>query len=367
MASVHTASPGSHGLPPPETDALPVLDDVQDYDKIQRIGEGTYGVVYKAKHKRTGELVALKKLRMEREKDGMPITSVRELRVLQSCRHENIVHLQRVVTGTQPESVFLVFEFCTYDIGRLLDTMTRPFSLPEVKCLFKQLLEGIAFLHSRWIVHRDLKLSNLLLTENGSLKLCDFGLARYFHAYEKALTPRVVTLWYRAPELLLGSELYTEAIDMWAAGCILAELLRMEPLFPAKTELETLQLIAKLLGSPTPRIWPDMTRIEGAAKVKWPDQPYNFMQKVFSKVPAEGVELLNCLLTYDPEKRMTARQALRHPFFTTSPLPRRPEHMPSFPSYFDIPDSRHKGAADGGPRKRSRQDACFGHAFDQAR
>ncbi|KAK3264188.1 hypothetical protein CYMTET_27056, partial [Cymbomonas tetramitiformis] len=155
-------------------------DDVWNYEKINRIGEGTYGVVYRARHKPTNEIVALKKVRMDRERDGVPVTAVRELRILQSIDHPNIVKLKKVVTGNKKDSIFLVFEYCEHDLARLVDTMRTPFSEAESKSLFLQLLQAVEFLHRHRIVHRDLKLSNLLFNNRGQLKLCDFGLARYF-------------------------------------------------------------------------------------------------------------------------------------------------------------------------------------------
>ncbi|EFN52944.1 hypothetical protein CHLNCDRAFT_32311, partial [Chlorella variabilis] len=320
---------------------LPVLDPVGDYEKIKRIGEGTFGIVYKARDKRTGELVALKKLRMERERDGMPVTSVRELRVLQTCKHPNLVELKRVVTGPRLDSVFLVFEYCPHDMGKLVDSLPKPFHESEVKCLLQQLLSAVAYLHDRWVMHRDLKLSNLLFTNqarrrprpaacasrrkgpplaatgiSGCLKLCDYGLARYFQPWEESYTPGVVTLWYRAPEVLLGAETYTEAIDLWSCGCIFAELLRNDPLFPGRTEAAMLDLMSSLLGAPNERIWPGVGRLPHLDRFRLPPQPYNYLRKEFPHLSDAGIDLLNRLLTYDPDKRITARQALRHPYFT---------------------------------------------------
>eukprot|EP00891_Asterochloris_glomerata_P008776 jgi/Astpho2/8776/fgenesh1_pm.00128_%23_15_t len=306
-----------------------------DFEKIKRIGEGTYGVCYKARNRNTGEIVALKALRMDRERDGLPVTSVRELRVLQSCKHPNLVNLLKVVTGSKLDSVFLVFEYCAHDLGRLLDTMRKPFSEPEVKCLMLQLLSAVAYLHQNWVVHRDLKLSNLLLTSDGRLKLCDFGLARYFRAYEEPMTPRVVTLWYRAPEVLLGMEAYTEAIDMWACGCIMGELLKHEPLFPTRTDIQTLEAMSRLLGAPNDHIWPAFSSLPNAAGFKFPAQPYNLTQQSFPRLGKAGLELLNGLLTYDPSKRLTARRALRHRWFQEAPLPVQPAEMPKFRSAHD--------------------------------
>lgn len=364
---------------------LPVVDSVADYEKIRRIGEGTYGVVYAAKHRPTGKVVALKKLRMERERDGMPVTSVREVRVLQSCSHVNLVNLIRVVTGTKLDSVFLVFEFVEHDIGRLLDDGGVRFTVPQAKCLLQQLLRAVAFLHSRWVLHRDLKMSNLLLTDSGILKLCDFGLARYFKPEDAAYTPRVVTLWYRAPELLLGASRYTEAIDMWSVGCIMAELLRGAPLFPGHTESETLSMLFSLLGAPSERIWPGFQCLPHSQKVILPDQPYSYLRKEFPKLSKAGCDLLDQLLTYDPEKRIGAARALRHPWLATeAPFPLDSAAMPHFQSVHLNPESlratvrndydgntSHATGHCGVPAKRqshvSGSEKGFGRAFDTAK
>ncbi|KAG2438966.1 hypothetical protein HYH02_010758 [Chlamydomonas schloesseri] len=352
-----------------KTPPLPVLDPVSNYEKLHRIGEGTYGVVYKARDRTTGEIVALKRVRFDRSRDGVPVTSVRELRVLQACRHPNIVQLKKVVTGSQADSVFLVFEYCDHDLGRLLDSMAppaggggggtarRPFSISEVKGLMRQLLEAVSFLHDHWVVHRDIKvrpgpypswqldaLSNLLYTHTGHLKLCDFGLARFFSPFvAKDRTPNVVTLWYRAPEVLLGSEEYDESIDLWSCGAILAELLTGEPLFPAASEAEALNMMANLLGAPGERIWPGMSALPNAAKFVFPAQPYNFLRRHMAAactasgggLSEAGLALLNGLLTYDPARRITARQALRHDWFQEKPYPKQPGDMPTFPSSHD--------------------------------
>ncbi|KAI7842421.1 hypothetical protein COHA_004060 [Chlorella ohadii] len=338
---------------------LPVLDAVADYEKIKRIGEGTFGIVYKARDKRSGELVALKKLRMERERDGMPVTSVRELRVLQTCKHPNLVELKRVVTGPKLDSVFLVFEYCPHDMGKLVDSLSKPFHESEVKCLMQQLLSAVAYLHDRWVMHRDLKLSNLLFTHSGELKLCDYGLARYFQPWEESYTPGVVTLWYRAPEVLLGTEQYTEAIDMWSCGCILAELLRGEPLFPGRTEAAMLELMSRLLGAPNERIWPGLAAMPHASRFSLPPQPYNYLRQEFPGLSDSGIDLLNRLLTFDPEKRITARAALRHAYFTERPLPRLPHYMPSFPSAHDADGGG--GGGRGGQHRNERREMEEAH------
>lgn len=185
---------------------------------------------------------------MQQEKDGLPISGLREIQILKSSEHRNIVKLKEVVVGKSLESIFISMEYCAQDLASLLDNMAQPFSEAQSKCIILQVLEGLKYLHNRFIIHRDLKVSNLLLTDEGCIKIADFGLARLFSNSELIMTPNVVTLWYRAPELLLGSKMHTTAVDMWAAGCILGELLLHKPLLPGKTEIQQIEMIIDLLG-----------------------------------------------------------------------------------------------------------------------
>lgn len=195
----------------------------------------------------------------------MHVTSVRELRVLQEVSHPNVVRLQEVAMGSGPEAVFLVFEFCQTDLARVIDGHKVPLALSETKRMMLQLLSALAFLEQRWIMHRDVKPSNILLDTNGVLKLCDFGLARRWSAQDRGdHTPSVTTLWYRAPEVLLGARDYTSQVDTWAAGCIMGELLLGQPLFPVNSELALLAAMAALLGAPNTKIWPGMQTLPGS-------------------------------------------------------------------------------------------------------
>lgn len=202
----------------------------------------------RARDSRTGKIVALKRVRMDQEKDGLPISGLREIQILKRCDHQNIVKLNEVVVGKSLESIFISMEYCEQDLASLLDNMSQPFSEAQCKCIILQVLSGLKYLHSHFIIHRDLKVSNLLLTDKGCIKIADFGLARLFSKSEPKMTPNVVTLWYRAPELLLGASTHTFAIDMWAAGCILGELLLHKPLIPGKTEIQQIEMIIELLG-----------------------------------------------------------------------------------------------------------------------
>lgn len=186
-------------------------------------------------------------------------------------------------------------------------------------------------MHANWVMHRDLKLPNLLYSNDGVLKVADFGLARYFGSESRPMTPRVVTLWYRPPELLFGSQVYTESLDMWAVGCIIGELLLQQPLLPGKNEFDQIHRICNLLGTPNEHTWPGMSKLPQAS-LKLPHQPYNNLGQRLSHVSPNGLDLLNRLLAYDPTRRMTATEALAHPYFTESPLPAAQELMPTFPN-----------------------------------
>jgi cell division cycle 2-like protein len=312
---------------------------VENFEKIGQIGDGAYGVVFKARDKATGEIVALKKVKMDREKEGFPITSLREIKILMQCKHKNIVDVKEIVVGKGLNDIFIVMEYCEHDLKSLMSEMKSPFTISEVKCLMIQLLSAVEYLHENWIIHRDIKTSNLLLTNSGIFKLADFGLAREYSSPVKVMTPGVVTLWYRAPELLLGQSRYTTAIDMWSVGCVFGELLQNEPLFPGKSEFKQLDLMFKLLGTANERIWPGFSDLPNAKTWNFVHQPYNNLRRKFPQLSDYGFDLLNRLLTYDPDKRITAREALRHPFFEESPLPKDPEMMPTFRSKNDTNQS----------------------------
>ncbi|XP_073006685.1 cyclin-dependent kinase G-2-like isoform X2 [Typha latifolia] len=312
---------------------------VDEFERLNKIDEGTYGVVYRARDKKTSEVVALKKVKMEKEREGFPLTSLREINILLSFHHPSVVDVKEVVVGSSLDSIFMVMEYMEHDLKALMETMKQPFSQSEVKCLMLQLLEGVKYLHDNWVLHRDLKTSNLLLNNCGELKICDFGLSRQYGSPLKPYTQLVVTLWYRAPELLLGAKEYSTAIDMWSLGCIMAELLAKEPLFNGKTEIDQLDKIFRILGSPNEKIWPGFAKLP-RVKANFVKQPYNKLREKFPPtsfsgrptLSEAGFDLLNKLLTYDPEKRISAEDALKHDWFREVPLPKSKDFMPTFPA-----------------------------------
>lgn len=227
-------------------------------------------------------------------------------------------------------------EYCEQDLASLLDNMQAPFSEAQIKCIMLQMLKGLKFLHSKFIVHRDLKVSNLLLTNRGVLKIGDFGLARFFGVPASEMTPKVVTLWYRAPELLLGAKEQTTGIDIWACGCIMGELLSHKPLLPGRSELHQIELIIDFLGTPNDSIWPGYSQLLKSQNFTLREQPYNNMKATFKWLSNSGLKLLNTMFMYDPAKRSTAKECLKSSYFDEHPLPCEPSLMPSFPQHRNL-------------------------------
>ncbi|KXX79010.1 Serine/threonine-protein kinase ppk23 [Madurella mycetomatis] len=314
---------------------------VENYDKLNDIEEGAYGWVSRARQLATGKVVALKRLKIDpKDRSGLPVTGLREIQILKDCDHRNVVKLQEVVVGedtSKIENIFLVLEFIEHDLKSILEDMPEPFLASEVKTLLLQLASGVSYLHDNWILHRDLKTSNLLLNNRGQLKIADFGMARYVGDPPPKLTQLVVTLWYRAPELLLGAARYTSAVDMWSVGCIFGELLTREPLLQGRNEVDELTKIFELCGIPTEESWPSFRRLPNARGLRLPSKASSAMtgsaiRAKFPLLTTAGVSLLNGLLALDPEKRPSAKEILAHEYFKQDPKPKQEAMFPTFPS-----------------------------------
>ncbi|KAG2429747.1 hypothetical protein HXX76_010531 [Chlamydomonas incerta] len=330
---------------------------VDEYERLNRISEGTYGVVFRARCKKTGRICALKKIKMEKERDGFPVTSIREINILLNLHHPNIVNVAEVVMGSRLDQIFMVMEFMDHDLKSLMNDksqMTRSFSVAEVKCLMLQLLSGIDYLHQNWVIHRDLKTSNILYNNRGELKTCDFGLARQYGSPLRPYTQPVVTLWYRPPELLLGATHYSTAVDMWSTGCIMAELLTGKPLFDGQGEIEQLDKICSVLGTPNEEVWPGIKLMPNWGKIVLRPQPSQLRSRFTSSFGSSatlteaGFDLLSRLLAYDPAQRISAADALEHKWFQESPFPQRRELMPTFRSNKDGAGPVRAAAVGGG-------------------
>ncbi|NXY44782.1 CDK3 kinase, partial [Ceuthmochares aereus] len=286
------------------------------FQKVEKIGEGTYGVVYKARHKRTGQLVALKKIRLDAEVEGVPSTAIREISLLKELKHPNIVRLLDVVHSQK--KLYMVFEYLNQDLKKHMDSSPiGELPLSFVKKYLFQLLQGVRFCHSHGVIHRDLKPQNLLINEAGAIKLADFGLARTFGVPLRTYTHEVVTLWYRAPEILLRCKHYSTAVDIWSIGCIFAEMVTRKVLFPGDSEIDQLFRIFRTLGTPTEATWPGVTQLPDYKK-DFPQWARKEMKEIVPNLDRDGKDLLMQLLLYDPRKRISAKAALDHQYFRRS-------------------------------------------------
>ncbi|KAK2502183.1 hypothetical protein MC885_010964 [Smutsia gigantea] len=285
---------------------------LETYVKLDKLGEGTYATVFKGRSKLTENLVALKEIRLEHE-EGAPCTAIREVSLLKDLKHANIVTLHDLIHTER--SLTLVFEYLDSDLKQYLDHCGNLMSMHNVKIFMFQLLRGLAYCHHRKILHRDLKPQNLLISDRGELKLADFGLARAKSVPTKTYSNEVVTLWYRPPDVLLGSTEYSTPIDMWGVGCIHYEMVTGRPLFPGSTVKEELHLIFRLLGTPTEETWPGVMALSEFRAYNFPRY---LPQPLISHAPRldpDGISLLSSLLLYESKRRMSAEAALSHPYF----------------------------------------------------
>uniref|UniRef100_A0A8C0FFJ7 cyclin-dependent kinase n=1 Tax=Bubo bubo TaxID=30461 RepID=A0A8C0FFJ7_BUBBB len=302
---------------------------LETYVKLDKLGEGTYATVFKGRSKLTENLVALKEIRLEHE-EGAPCTAIREVSLLKNLKHANIVTLHDIIHTER--SLTLVFEYLDNDLKQYLDNCGNLMSVHNVKIFMFQLLRGLAYCHGRKILHRDLKPQNLLINERGELKLADFGLARAKSVPTKTYSNEVVTLWYRPPDVLLGSTEYSTPIDMWGVGCIHYEMVTGRPMFPGSTVKEELHLIFRLLGTPTEDTWPGITSNEEF-------KAYNFTQyraqALINHAPRlDVIAFLWGFVQYEAKGRISAEAALRHAYFKS--LGERVHLLPDNVSIFSL-------------------------------
>ncbi|MBA0799509.1 hypothetical protein Gohar_010021 [Gossypium harknessii] len=310
-----------HGWVPLQADA---------FQKLDKIGQGTYSSVFKAREVETGRLVALKKVRFDNFQPESIRFMAREITILRRLNHPNVMKLEGVITSRFSSTIYLVFEYMEHDLAGLSSCPDINFTEAQVKCYMKQLLMGLEHCHLRGVMHRDIKASNILVNNQGILKLGDFGLANILTSKNKnQLTSRVVTLWYRPPELLMGSTSYEVSVDLWSVGCVFAEVLMGKPILKGRTEVEQLHKIFKLCGSPPDDYWKKL-KLPHSTMFK-PQHPYeSCLQQRCKDIPSTALDLLEILLSVEPHKRGTASSSLMSEYFHTKPFPSDPSSLPKY-------------------------------------
>ncbi|XP_043821595.1 cyclin-dependent kinase 17 isoform X1 [Dromiciops gliroides] len=335
---------------------------METYIKLEKLGEGTYATVYKGRSKLTENLVALKEIRLEHE-EGAPCTAIREVSLLKDLKHANIVTLHDIVHTDK--SLTLVFEYLDKDLKQYMDDCGNIMSMHNVKLFLYQILRGLAYCHRRKVLHRDLKPQNLLINEKGELKLADFGLARAKSVPTKTYSNEVVTLWYRPPDVLLGSSEYSTQIDMWGVGCIFFEMASGRPLFPGSTVEDELHLIFRLLGTPSQETWPSVSSNDEFKNYNFPKYKAQPLINHAPRLDSEGIELITRFLQYESKKRVSAEEAMKHGYFRS--LGTRIHALPESVSIFSLkeiqlqkdPGFRNSSYPETGHSKDRRQSMLF--------
>ncbi|KAG9302799.1 hypothetical protein G9A89_009576 [Geosiphon pyriformis] len=363
-------SPYAPSTPRPDIEPFPLehheypdhpfagCSSITDYTILNKLGEGTFGEVHKGMHNVTGNVVALKRIIMHNEKEGIPITAIREIKILRQLNHANVISLNdlaiRYSESTDAEvspSIYMVFPYMDHDLAGLLENPNVQFSEAQIKCYLKQLLEGTFYLHQNRILHRDMKAANLLINNQGILKIADFGLSRPMQ--DKSLTGCVVTRWYRPPELLLGEKRYTTAIDMWAVGCVFAEMLKGKPILPGRSDFDQLEIIFQLCGSPTEESWPNWKELPLSKDVKAPGNYQRVVRSEYDSYGTKAAKLLDQLLVLNPSNRLTAFSALDDDYFWTDPLPSDPKDLPAYEDSHEYDLRKYKKIAQQEDGRRS--------------
>ncbi|KAK6109628.1 Cyclin-dependent kinase 1 [Brugia pahangi] len=285
------------------------------YERTEILGEGSFGIVYKGFEKSTGDLVAMKKIRLKHASEGVPGTALREMTLLKRLKHPNIVSLKEVILDER--LVYLIFEYLSMDLKKCIDKIPYEelMNKNELKSYLYQILQGICFCHQRNVLHRDLKPQNLLVDGKGCLKIADFGLARELEFAERRYTDVVVTLWYRPPEILFGCTNYSMAVDIWSIGCIFAEMAMKTALFRGDSEIDQIFRIFSILSTPKQELESGVLKMPRFLR-SYPVYEKNILSKILaSYMDEEGIKILKTMLTYNPRERVSAKALLKNPYF----------------------------------------------------
>ncbi|XP_057951958.1 cyclin-dependent kinase D-3 [Malania oleifera] len=319
-----------------EVDHLLTKKVADRYLKREVLGEGTYGVVYKAIDTKTGQTVAIKKIRLGKQKEGVNFTALREIKLLKELKDPNIIEL--IDAFPHKGNLHLVFEFMETDLEAVIRDRNIFLSPADTKSYLQMTLKGLAFCHRKWVLHRDMKPNNLLIGDKGQLKLADFGLARIFGSPDRKFTHQVFARWYRAPELLFGAKQYGPGVDVWAAACIFAELLLRRPFLQGSSDIDQLGKIFAAFGTPKPSQWSDMVYLPDYVEYQYVPAPP--LRTLFPMASDDALDLVSKMFMYDPKARISAQQALEHRYFSSVPLPTDPALLPRPPPKKETLNSR---------------------------
>ncbi|KAH9518538.1 Cyclin-Dependent Kinase 7 [Bulinus truncatus] len=330
-------------------------DGTDRYEKIDFLGEGQFATVYKARDRINDKMVAVKKIKLgsrTEAADGINRTALREIKLLQELSHKHIIGLLDVFG--HKSNVSLVFDFMETDLEVVIRDTSLIMTAPHIKSYVLQTLLGLEYLHAHWVLHRDMKPNNLLINEQGVLKIGDFGLAKFYGSPSRPYSHQVVTRWYRCPELLFGARAYGEGVDIWAVGCIIAELLIRAPFLPGDTDLDQLSRIFQVLGTPAEADWPDMKCLPDYIVFK--EYPKHSLKEIFTAASDDLLEVLNSMLSLNPSKRCTSSQALQMSYFSNKPAP-TPTHQLPFPKSNKIIDKEKEAKMPSLKRKQDTSDS----------
>ncbi|KAF9031354.1 CMGC/CDK/CDK7 protein kinase, partial [Hymenopellis radicata] len=292
--------------------------------KDQKVGEGTYAVVYRGREASTGRKIAIKKIKVGQFKDGLDMSAIREVKYLRELKHQNVIELLDVFSSKK--NLNLVLEFLDSDLEMIIKDRSLVFLPADIKSWMAMTFRGLEFCHRNFVLHRDLKPNNLLIASDGQLKIADFGLARDFADPGYKMTCQVITRWYRPPELLFGCRYYSTAVDIWSVGCIFAELMLRTPYLAGETDMDQLKTIFRALGTPTEPDWPGHTKLPDYIPVgNFPKTP---LRDLFTAASPDALNILSKCLIYEPRRRITAIDALHHPYFSALPYPTHPLKLP---------------------------------------
>lgn len=285
----------------------------QRYQRQHKVGEGSYGKVFLCTDVVEGGTVAVKTSQWNSGEEGLSVSSIREVSLLKEIRHPNVVRLLDLFT--EEKKLCIVFERMEKDLRSVLSTRQTPIVGRKLKHMMYQLLSALHACHSRRVVHRDIKPGNILVSaDEQTVKLADFGMGRAFGLALQSYTYRIATLYYRAPEVLLGDRYYLPSVDMWSMGCVMAELALRRALFRGEGEYSQLITIFGIMGTPSERVWPGVSRLPHY-NAEFPSWVPTSLEKYIPTLDPEGIALLKAMLRYDPQRRITALQAMQHPFF----------------------------------------------------